>query len=945
MLTERRPDERLDAFGDWGRFVARCWWLVLLVWLVSWALLRWAAPPWDEVTYDGDLAYLPRDRPSVVGERLLARGFPHDFAASQLVIVIAREDRPLDEEDIYAAYDVARRMKLLHAETALARLYRLERLRKESSRLEAEALAERVELARQEALDAFDEAAYFDEALYRHRQRKADRPAGVVPADAATDRKMARMYWLRAELYEHLGRSEEAERERRRAVAIDPQCPELYGIPAKLTTDWPILDVWTWRDPVFGRKLVSDDKQARLVVLRLANEFMAIRNQPLLQLVRSELQQVRRQLTADQQQHLTIQWTGSAAIGGDMLDLARRSIEHTEWYTVALIVIFLVVVYRAPLLVAIPLVSIALSVAIATHVVALLAVPAEQPWEELRMGLRVFTTTKVFIIVILFGSGTDYCLFLISRYREELSGGRAPREALATTLAGVGTALLASALTTVVGLAMMGLAEFGKFRYSGPVIGLCLLVTLLVCLSFSPALLYALGTTPLPRWLGGLAAADNRNAVSLDRLWNGVSRAVVRYPGALLLLGVVPVLPAAVYGWFSADRVTYDLLAGLPESRPSRIGTSALRRHFPVGESGPVTVVLHQPGTDFSQQQGRQKIYELAAKLYQVPGVQRVRSLVDPLGEYPPGSQIGLTDSQAWRLWLSRPHRKTEAIFVAHTAAYPRDLTRLEVVLAYDPFSPEALRAVTDIRQLCQSLAGDRTSPWFGATVGFAGPTAAMADLREVTLHDRHRIEVLVVAAVLLVLLVLLRRPVICVYLIVSVLFSYLVTIGLTEAVFRWWYGPSYEGLDWKVPLFLFVILVAIGQDYNVYLVTRVFEEQRRRGPVAGLRYAVSRTGGIITSCGLIMAGTFLAMTTPSWAPDLKQWFVATDLDTGTGGFRGLTELGFALTLGIALDTFWVRSVLVPSFLALRMRWRAKWHFRKTDSHRLPKSSTTLPDS
>jgi RND superfamily putative drug exporter len=132
-------------------------------------------------------------------------------------------------------------------------------------------------------------------------------------------------------------------------------------------------------------------------------------------------------------------------------------------------------------------------------------------------------------------------------------------------------------------------------------------------------------------------------------------------------------------------------------------------------------------------------------------------------------------------------------------------------------------------------------------------------------------------------------------------------------------YADSFHGLDWKVPLFLFVILVAVGQDYNIYLVTRVFEEQQRRGAMDGLRHAVVQTGGIISSCGVIMAGTFLAMTVSSWGPYVAQWLPLDFLKLSFTGhsLRDLAELGFSLSLGVLLDTFIVRTVLMPAFFSI----------------------------
>ena len=150
------------------------------------------------------------------------------------------------------------------------------------------------------------------------------------------------------------------------------------------------------------------------------------------------------------------------------------------------------------------------------------------------------------------------------------------------------------------------------------------------------------------------------------------------------------------------------------------------------------------------------------------------------------------------------------------------------------------------------------------------------------------------------------RRPGICLYLIATVVLGYLASLGVTDLLFRALHrGPGpWNGLDWTVAFFLFVILVAVGEDYNIFLMARVIEEEREHGTIEGTRLAVAHTGGIISSCGLIMAGTFGSML--------------------TGSLTSLRELGFALGLGVLLDTFLVRPILVPAFVVLLERMQAR---------------------
>lgn len=681
----------------------------------------------------------------------------------------------------------------------------------------------------------------------------------------------------------------------------------------------PIVDVLSYRTQVVGEKLLSpvgQRGQATLIILQLSSELMAIENMKLLESVFGLFDEENRR--ADFPGGLEIGVTGSAAIGSDMLLAIRDSIRNTETTTIILVLLFLALVYRAPGLVLVPVLTIAASVVCATNLVALLSHWSHQvAWFD----LSIYKTTRIFIVVLVFGAGVDYCLFLIARYREELTAGRPPARAIRLALGRVGHALAASALTTVLGLGVMAFSDYGKFRNSGPVIGLCLMVGLVACLTLAPALLRAGGllvfwpfSRALRQRLPPAGTSDSKGArveedsaaaappAPFAAFWEGVARLVVDYPIPLFLLSVALLAPLAYRGL--SCRTTYDLLSELDASRPSVRGTELLRQYFPAGEIGPTVLLAHDLlGTFDNPTERRTRLLRLSEQLRQfvyqessgrvARPIVTVRSLAEPLGERP--QEFGLLG--ALRRAAVRSNPQTKATYLAQNGEYAGKVTRFDLVFRYDPFSPEAIRLLGQIEQFLADLAADPQSEWTSTRFYHLGTTAAIRDLQTVTASDQRRIQWTVPVAVFVVLVVILRRPIVCAYLLASVIFGYLVTLGASMWLFEVLYGPAFPGLDWKVPIFLFVLLIAVGEDYNIYLVSRVFEEQARRGPTEGLRVGLIRTGGIITSCGLIMAGTFASMI--------------------SGRLRAMQELGFALALGLLIDTFIIRTVLVPTFLRI----------------------------
>lgn len=914
-----------------AQFVTRHWLGVIIGWVLVVVLLRWIAPNWDDVTRDGDLAYLPPQMPSVRGEQLLANAFPHDRARSEIAVFVGRDDGPLTGDEVAVAYDLGRQFKNLHGVAAWVRADRhaaeAQRLQQAGRASDAAGAATRADEALSEAEAAFDEAIRLDELLAGYWKKKdAAAAKKTLPPDGVRRApRLASAFHNRALVYRRQGKLDEAADDARVALELDPALRDAGDQPLPAHAGLlPLLDVWTWQDEVFGEKLSKPE--VRVVLLRLSNEFMAVDNIEVLDDLEVILNAARGTLLGESAERVQIGFSGSAAVGGDLLRASRDSIANTELLTIVLVVLILSVVYRSPLLVVMPLVTIVCSVSVATALVAMLTQVDQLSGFEW-WNFKVFTTTKVFIVVILYGAGTDFFLFLVARYREELEAGHAAADALARSLGAVGGALAASAGTTILGLGTMFFAEFGKFRNSGPAIGLCLSVTLVACMTLAPAMLRAFG-----RWAfwpfgmprpDGLPTPGNAGAPSghESRVWAGVASAILARPGLILMFSLLVLMIPAQYGVREGGRITYDFLSQLPRERPSRQGAAFFERHFGVGEAGPLSVIVFEPHAGFDTREGRERIAELTRSLY-IEGVSAVRSIADPLGKFPPGRRIGLFGRDSWTKLVASPHPQTRKYYVATDGDFAGDVTRLDLILDHDPFSAEAEQVFQGVERKLRAIQDEAGSKWQKATFVYSGMSADLRDLKRVTQSDNRRIQILVVLAVWAVLLLMLRRPLVCLYMIATVLFSYYVTIGVTVWFFSWAYGPEFLGLDWKVPLFLFVILVAVGQDYNIYLVTRVYEEQERHGALPGLRLAVIRTGGIITSCGVIMAGTFVSMTGGTWGPIATAWFppAAAWLGTGANALAAIVQLGFSLSFGILLDTFIVRTVLLPAFLALLHR-------------------------
>lgn len=899
--------------------VRRAGWIVA-AWICAAVLLRIVAPTWNEVAFDGDFEYLPAEMTSVAGGNLLDEAFPGDRSRSQIVLVLARDSNLEDKlipSDSIVGLDLLRRIYHRLGEVCWLRATELGY---QSGPIETAGDASRwLRLAE----ESFNVSIQADNAFY---EGIADSIPNVEPS--LVEPRMAIAFWDRAQLLRTIGGSpEKIESDLEAAKILFPEIDQQADqiVERELDAWRSLMDVLAWTDPVIGSRMRSKD--SRLVIMQLSSELAATENIATVEAVRSLIDDVLQYSDRFTSPGLKLELTGSAAVGGETLLAARDAIRYTEWITVIMILAILAYVYRAPLLIIVPMLSIGIAVIVSVSVVTLLT-----GWSIRQvvpgLDLRVFTTSRIFIVVILFGAGTDYCLFLIARLREEAEQSPWPA-AVRKALSSVSGALFGSAMTTVVGLGMLWIASFGKFHNTGPIIAICLLIGLFVCTTFTPALLKLLG--PAAFWPSQISTSQSPRVSLLGEvkserqtswLWSTIAISLTRHPFTALTLGLVILVTPAIYGFSKESSVTYDLSGQLSADAGSRIGLRLLSQHFDIGEINPVTILIKRP-QPIDREEHEKQTKELADQLYDLDDVIAVRTADDPLGDFSPDQEMGLLNSEAWKRRALRGHRLSERYFFSSVPEFKNHLARIDVIMEGDPFAVETAQSVSLVEAFLKDATEDKTNELYQSKVLLTGTTPSIIDLREVTLRDNQRIKIAVVVAVFLILLLVIRRLVLCVYLIITVLISYYATLGLTVLFFKSVYGSDFVGLNWKLPLFLFVILVAVGQDYNVYLVTRVIEEERKLGSVAALRRAVSRTGSIITACGLVMAATFFSMTASAWLPPILELF-GWETSHSQASLRGIVELGFALGLGVLIDTFYVRTILVPSFIAAVGRWRKR---------------------
>ena len=539
--------------------------------------------------------------------------------------------------------------------------------------------------------------------------------------------------------------------------------------------------------------------------------------------------------------------------------------------TVLLVLVLLVLIYRSPIVALIPLLAVGLVFQVSGAVGAAVAQQFDLPISGQTTGIMT---------VVLFGTGTDYVLFVSARFREELTRHADKHEAMRRTMRGVGGAVASAGATILIASAVLLFATLRSYQSLGPVIAIAVGLMMLAALTLVPAVLAIAGRRAFwprqprldPR---GATGGDGEQAWKRS-IYGRIGSVVLRRP-RIALAATSGVLALLILGLL-AFRPTYDQLASLPSNTESVRSFELLRGGFPAGELSPVRVYVSlSPGERVLSPKGIEAFDALTLSLAAHPAVADVSGPSRPFGA---GGPRGGPPGAAER-------------FVSPDGG----AARLDVVLVENPFSDAALDVVPDLRAL--ALEGAIAAGLDPDAVLIGGDTAEAADTRTAGNRDSLVVLPLILLAIGLVLALLLRSAIAPLYLVATIAFTYFATLGLAVLVFVLVF--DHTGIGPAVPFYLFVFLNALSVDYNIYLMSRIREEARQAPLREAVVRALSRTGPVITSAGLILAGTFSAlMTLP---------------------LQDLLQLGFAVAAGVLIDTFITRTLIVPAVVALVGRW------------------------
>lgn len=535
---------------------------------------------------------------------------------------------------------------------------------------------------------------------------------------------------------------------------------------------------------------------------------------------------------ADKFENMSFYITGPAGIAGDTLKLFEQADFVLLFATIVIILVLLIAIYRSPLLAFIPLLATVIVYQVVNQSIALLGAG----------GLEINNSTTSIMSILLFAAVIDYSLFVFSRYREELNKVESKYEAMKVAMRATGEPVFFAGGTVLAAMLILFFANFRDYQNFAPIFGLAMFFIMLASITLVPALFTLFGRKAF--WPKVPKYGQEKEVK--HGIWGPIAKFVVNKPG--FSGGIVGIfLLITAFNMFNLD-FEFDTVKKFPEDLPSRVGYEIVEARYDKGELAPTTLLIE------SDEAIDQK---------------DVTAFTEKLQDYDDIASVRLTAQS----------EDAKAL-------------KLSVVLASNPYSPESMNFIKDLREDTPTLLKDLS---ISGEAYYSGVTAKLVDERDVNTRDIFTIVTLETLLILVLLFALTRSIKMPIYMMATILLSYVSALGLGIFLVDILFG--FDALSTRVPVYAFIFLVALGIDYNIILASRFIEERKTHRVKDALEVAIGNTGGVISSAGIILAATFAALTTMPIAD--------------------LFVFGFIVAVGILLDTFLVRGMLLPALILL----------------------------
>jgi RND superfamily putative drug exporter len=584
---------------------------------------------------------------------------------------------------------------------------------------------------------------------------------------------------------------------------------------------------------------------------------------------------------------LTFHLTGSLATAVDSASSSQTSRNAVQYLSILLIIVLLLLAFRALLAPFITFLPAALVLLLASPVIA---------GAVTRLGVQAADVTQLILIVLVLGAGTDYGLFLTFRVREELRRGLDPRAAVVRAVQTVGETITFSALTVIAALLTLVIAQFGIYQSLGPALAIGIALMLLAGLTLLPALLAIFG-----RAVFWPTSTRPREQVPAS-LWGRLTGGLMQRPALTLSVGIVLFVGLAL-GQLGTGLGGFGGQTSGPAGADSTAGTDVINAHYPNTNQNPAEVLVQFPQSVWNT------LNSLATAEQGLKNISGIRMVLGPLN--PNGTPLTVTQLAQLHEQLGPP-QALPAVPPPNTSISPQEYNAYRATGQYISADGQTVQFVVILQDTSSSAAAINAIPALRAAVaqvatsagaeqsGVFSANAFAYDIQQTSDSDLSRI-IPIVAVLIAVLLALVLRSLIApLYLIVSVVLSFLAAWGLVALVFVHLGGN--DGVEFILPFLLFVFLMALGSDYNILVMRRIREEAHHLPLREAVREAIARTGGTVTTAGIILAGTFALLA----------------LEGNTNQVR---QVGLGVAAGILMDTFLIRTLLIPALVVLLGRW------------------------